>query len=914
MKIKYFSSQAIFNNEDGQTNPFIKFTSDTKNQIFLFLNKNNSVLYYNSQNSIVKTIEEYKNLSLVNFIIFSNLNYITLLYSNGDIIFISLNFIESEGFDHYWASIASMKKNMQPYPSTAQRSLFFGEFLLCGSNSSFGLKRNLIMKNLFNDFLTEQSPTKSATSSISISSCAIWRNQKEEFKEHLIISYDSNLIILSISNGNVQCDYHMKFASMIYCIHLVAYSNSLQFMIIHTESKFYHLPLYDEDSDIYIFSSENKLDTLNFMANSIISIQKYNGNDVICVLTQDNSFDIYSVFDFKNPIIQINLNTPKYGAKDSQIINCFLYEKLLIILSKKQGGYYLSMINYWICNPGTQSHSNTFYGPSFSLWCDINYGTLNDYIIIQQDIGKGLIKCVYNSEFNKERNNELLFVLTNEILMAIFPSSINELVTNLAKELKLRFGFEELRKIELLNNGLNGVIFDYTDIIANEIQKEKEIMVKLIWNSSGFPNEKILLDKVLTERGIKDRMIFIANIIDYIFLNKISKENKNVYIEYLCKMYLIIYFDMDIVTINNYLKQNKILEKLFILCDLYLFSEEKEKDINLTLSNIMVRLSNSSEEDEEDIGMKLLIKKKENEFSEYKKQNIFLVSHSTSYPLKNTFEKILFCSIKNNDINPNMPKSNLDALLVESFDHSNIQSLILLSLLDDKILLSDRIVEEILILKFKKIFRNFLEMSEVCTFFYELFEKNKNIINPRSKIEICIKPLFSLINPGGARSRAKLDIQDLLQFIEKTILPYIFIMNTKKNILSSNSKSFLLNKVLSIFLLFFFVSVFISTETISNNLIKVIHNFIFMFEQFNFHHNKNLTKYYYMITTRLSYYSKEGTQNNNEECKINSDEYYSQFLNLLKQKIEIENIETLIERNDTNLFKQNKLFDVFSIK
>ena len=915
MKIKYFSSQTIFNNEDKQTNPFIKYTSDTRNQIFLFLNKNNSVLYYNSQNSIIKTIDEYKNLSLVNFIIFPNLNYITLLYSNGDIIFISINFIESEGFDHYWTSIASMKKNMLSYPSTKQRSPLFGEFLLCGSNSSLNLKRNLIMKNLFKDFLTDQTPTKSTSSSISISSCAIWINQKEEFKEYLIISYDNNLMILSIANGNVQCDYHMKFASMIYCIHLVAYSNSLQFMIIHTESKFYHLPLYDKDSDIYIFSSvENKLDILNFMVNSIISIQKYNGNAVICVLTQDNSFDIYSVFDFKNPIIEINLNTPKYGAKDNQIINCFLYEKLLIILSKKQGDYYLSMINYWICNPGTQFHKSTIHDLSVSLWCDVNYGMLKDYIIIQQGIGKELIKCVYNSEFINERNNELLFVLTNDMLMSIVPSSINELITNLASELKLRFGFEELRKIELLNNGLNGMIFDYTDIIANEIQKEKEIMLKLIWNSSGFPNEKILLDKVLNERGIKERMIFITNIIDYIFLNKLSKENKKVYIEYLCKMYLTIYFDMDILSINSYLSQNKTLEKLFILCELYLFSEDKEKDINLTLSNTMVHLSNSSEEDEEDIGMKLLIKKKENDFSEYKKQNIFLVSHSTSYSIKNTFEKILFCSLNTNDISPNMQTKKLDDILVESLNHTDIRSLILVSLLDDKILLSDRMVEEILILKFKKIFKNVSEMFKIFTFFYELFGKNKNIINSRNKIEMCIKPLFSLINPGGVHSQTKLDIQDLLQFIEKTFLPFIFIMNTKKNILSNNSKSFLLNKILSIFLLFFFISLFIKMESINDNLIKVIHNFIFMFDQFGFHHNKNLTKYYYMIMTRLSYYSNKGNNKIDEEHKINSDEYYSEFLNLLKQKIKIENIETLIGTTDTNLFKQNKLFEIFSIK
>ena len=69
-----------------------------------------------------------------------------------------------------------------------------------------------------------------------------------------------------------------------------------------------------------------------------------------------------------------------------------------------------------------------------------------------------------------------------------------------------------------------------------------------------------------------------------------------------------------------------------------------------------------------------------------------------------------------------------------------------------------------------------------------------------------------------------------------------------------------------------------------------------------------------MIMTRLSYYSNKGNNKIVEEHKINSDEYYSEFLNLLKQKIKIENIETLIGTTDTNLFKQNKLFEIFSIK
>ena len=88
MELKLFATQTIFNNEENRHNPFTKYASDIDNKVFLFLNKNNSILYYNSQNSILKTIDEYKNLSLLHFIIFTDKHFICILYNNGDIFFI----------------------------------------------------------------------------------------------------------------------------------------------------------------------------------------------------------------------------------------------------------------------------------------------------------------------------------------------------------------------------------------------------------------------------------------------------------------------------------------------------------------------------------------------------------------------------------------------------------------------------------------------------------------------------------------------------------------------------------------------------------------------------------------------------------------------------------------------------------
>ena len=77
MELKLFATQTIFNNEENRHNPFTKYASDIDNKVFLFLNKNNSILYYNSQNSILKTIDEYKNLSLLHFIIFTDKYFIS---------------------------------------------------------------------------------------------------------------------------------------------------------------------------------------------------------------------------------------------------------------------------------------------------------------------------------------------------------------------------------------------------------------------------------------------------------------------------------------------------------------------------------------------------------------------------------------------------------------------------------------------------------------------------------------------------------------------------------------------------------------------------------------------------------------------------------------------------------------------
>ena len=55
------------------------------------------------------------------------------------------------------------------------------------------------------------------------------------------------------------------------------------------------------------------------------------------------------------------------------------------------------------------------------------------------------------------------------------------------------FNFDNLRKAEITNSSLKGSLFDYVDIIANEIPKEKGILIQLLWGTHVIDIHKIKL-------------------------------------------------------------------------------------------------------------------------------------------------------------------------------------------------------------------------------------------------------------------------------------------------------------------------------------------------------------------------------------------------------------------------------------
>ena len=100
MQLNFLEKETIFVNENTGKNTFIKFTTNNNN-IYLFQNMNNSIIYYNDNSHSIRNFVPYKNLMLINFCIFDYKEYICLLYSNGDILFISEKYILNENFESF---------------------------------------------------------------------------------------------------------------------------------------------------------------------------------------------------------------------------------------------------------------------------------------------------------------------------------------------------------------------------------------------------------------------------------------------------------------------------------------------------------------------------------------------------------------------------------------------------------------------------------------------------------------------------------------------------------------------------------------------------------------------------------------------------------------------------------------------
>ena len=232
-----------------------------------------------------------------------------------------------------------------------------------------------------------------------------------------------------------------------------------------------------------------------------------------------------------------------------------------------------------------------------------------------------------------------------------------------------------------------------------------------------------------------------------------------------------------------------------------------------------------------------------------------------------------------------------------------------MTLIDEDILLNERIIEDILFIKMKRIYIQANKMNELASFLYLFYKNKKSIINSNNIIEINIQELFRLIPfiDENNNKETSISTKDILTFIEKAMLPFIFMINAKAHELSNNNKCNVLSKIFNIFLLFYFLSI-TSNNEISSSLYKMINNYLFMFEKFSFINNKNLSQYYYILKHRMIQ-NNDITIKNKIEEKIKGEQYYTSFIEALKESN--DTIQNLIDSHDEDIFKQKRLYDIF---
>ena len=154
MQINYFEQETIFVNENGEKNPFIKFTTNNNN-IYLFQNLDNSIIYYDDNSHSVRNLCQYKKLSLINFCIFDYKEFICLLYSNGDFLFISQNYLLNENFESFWESISKNLFDLNEYLKSSnensKKNNLFSDLLACAEINVLN-KKNFYFMNIFKTF------------------------------------------------------------------------------------------------------------------------------------------------------------------------------------------------------------------------------------------------------------------------------------------------------------------------------------------------------------------------------------------------------------------------------------------------------------------------------------------------------------------------------------------------------------------------------------------------------------------------------------------------------------------------------------------------------------------------------------------------------------------------------------------
>ena len=604
MEINFLYLKKIFenlNDNDYDFKNFIKYK-----HYYLFEHLNKKLTFFNQLTQFSFIFDEYNNLNLINFSFLPNYNMLFLLYSNGDILFIKISFIEEEFFENFWNRISSSKTNINQFKNND--SLFNDLLFVCNSENFYVNKFFYI--NFFDNKKIFKKKNNKNELNIFTNVC-VYLNKKYK-TEDLIINYENKLIKFYFDDKKIKSKILFIFQNEntnIYKINLFNYKNIFDLIIIQTENEFGFLTLFDEKNKI----KKIEYFKLNFDLNSFIYQQKYNNENVLCLINKNDFFEIFSLFDLKKSFIEIDLKDyfNNYYENHIEIISCFLYENLLLILYKFKYKYFIKIINILFKFNKNNNIKNNNNNNIF--WCNEDYSFLTNYVLIKQNLEINIIKIYYDN-FN---NNNNILLLTNKNLFDLYSIQIDNILFALNRLIKENFCYELLRKIEILNYGLNGEIFNNLNFINNE----NKILINLIWNKNE-KNKKIFFEEIF--KNIKNfNEKFLLNSVDYLLFNLIDSNNNNIneeYCEILIKIYekfieKKIFFDENKKIILNLIEKNfinnnkinnnnnelkKIFEKILIISYLNNFYKiefnfnENNFGLNEILKEIFKRILNNN--------------------------------------------------------------------------------------------------------------------------------------------------------------------------------------------------------------------------------------------------------------------------------------------------------------------------------
>lgn len=707
MNIPLFTSIPYFTS--NSSSPLVKFATNSLTSHFLIKHSNNSLSYYNTKNSIRVSISEYRNTTVNSFLFLdtSQSLYVGVLFSNNELVLLSTEFIESDSFHDFWSqfSYSKFKKTTYHRPSN---SFFGGIFFSCGGKSmlnSFITANNVIVKSI-NDYLKNEEEESLGPNS----SCS------------MIEGWNQNVVFVTINNKILICLVDLLSKSnpisllklvtlpnIIYNIIVIERVKSLQYILIQTEENVSSLTLLDQLNSFSLYKNyqEIKLQETSIQPHSLISAQKLNQIDVVCILTIKNVFSVYDVYDsFTTPIISIDLNFKKFHLQNCNIVNCFIYSKLLLVISKEPKGFAISSFNIFSTTNDNKINPSNSKIESDLIWCFQDYTQLNDFEITHSNFSFDIIQYKLNSDENNNDSSSEFLVMNENSIQMLRIQRMKNIIQNIVGLAAENFDFEVLRRIEMLNSSLSGVIFERLPLALNEINKEKEILLKFIWLTE---NEKHLLDTIFASNDWCSYSTEFKERILQFLLMKLENE-----------------FDEDYLA--------KALRLFFIISQKEEFYNEKKEEI---INYVKMCYKN-----------KIFLS--DIDFS-------FLSCEPPKMKMKLWLEKVLFCflSFQEKDINK-ITQFKSTELICKAIRNNLNQSFILndnsyiliwitaIIFLDEKnVSLSKTVLNEILLSKLQQI-KSLENLKIILNFFLSFRKNNKCLIEPLLQLILCKENFVSL--------------------------------------------------------------------------------------------------------------------------------------------------------------------------